>query len=243
MSSQSHFSRRSFLKTSGLALSALAVGARVGVPRKSAAFSDSMSPRAEKIEASEALEMLIEGNQRYVEFHLEHPHQTEARLLEVSKGQSPFAIIVGCADSRVPPEVVFDQGLGDLFVVRIAGNIIDDAILGSVEYAAEHLRAPLVMVLGHENCGAVKATVEILETGAAAPGHIGSLVKAITPAVQAAKSAKGDVVNNAVTANVLWGMMQLKSASPILTELIHKHELMVVGGRYDLDTGEVAVMR
>lgn len=125
----------------------------------------------------EALARLMEGNARYVSAKLNHPDQTLQRRAEVASGQHPFAIILTCADSRVPPELLFDQGLGDLFVVRVAGNIVDDDILGSIEYGVGELATPLVMVLGHERCGAVKATVESVEQGGEVPGHIGAWFK------------------------------------------------------------------
>jgi carbonic anhydrase len=131
----------------------------------------------------QALQELMNGNKRYVAAELAHPNQTAARRAEVAKGQDPFAIIVGCSDSRVPPEIIFDQGLGDLFVTRVAGNIVDDVVLGSIEYAAEHLGVPLIVVLGHKRCGAVEAAAK----GGDAPVHIRSLVEAIKPAIKKAK--------------------------------------------------------
>ncbi len=174
-----------------------------------------------------AQQKLIDGNKRYVDAKLSHPNQTPQRRTEVAQGQHPFAAIVSCADSRVPPEIIFDQGLGDLFVIRLAGNILDDAALASLEYAVEHLGVKYIMVLGHERCGAVEATIKGGET----PGHIGSLVKAIQPAV-----------DNAVRANVTMVVQQLKSSAPILGELVKKGALTVVGARYDLDDGVVAIL-
>lgn len=196
----------------------------------------------EKLESSEGLLRLLEGNERYVKWHLEHPDLNEARRVQVAQGQTPFAAIVGCADSRVPPEMLFDQGLGDLFVVRVAGNIVDTAGLGSLEYAVEHLGSTVIMVLGHEKCGAVKATIETLDTGTEAPGSIGALVTALTPAVELARGMEGDLLDNAVVSNVLLTMSQLKTASPILSHAMDLGELLVVGGRYDLDTGAVRLI-
>jgi carbonic anhydrase len=129
-------------------------------------------------EANSPLARLEEGNRRAASNHSTHPHASSARRGEVAQSQSPFAVIVSCSDSRVPPELLFDQGYGDLFVIRIAGNVVEDTALGSIEYAVEHLGAKLLVVLGHERCGAVKATVD----GGEAPGHIGSIVNAIKPA-------------------------------------------------------------
>ena len=185
-----------------------------------------------------AQQKLIDGNKRYVDARPSHPNQTAQHRTEVSKGQHPFAAIVSCADSRVPPEILFDQGLGDLFVIRLAGNVMDDAALASLEYAVEHLGVKYIMVLGHERCGAVEATLK----GGEAPGHIGSLVKAIQPAVEKTKNQPGDPLDNAVRANVTMVVHQLKSSAPILEELVKKGNLTVVGARYDLDDGGVAIL-
>jgi carbonic anhydrase len=185
-----------------------------------------------------ARQKLIDGNKRYVEAQRSHPNQTAQRRTEVAKGQRPFAAIVSCSDSRVPPEIVFDQGLGDLFVVRLAGNILDEAAVGSLEYAVEHLGVTYILVLGHERCGAVEATVQ----GGEAPGHIGRLVKAIQPAVDQVKNQPGDILENAVRANVMMVVQQLKVSGPILEEFVRKGALTVEGARYDLDDGKVAVL-
>ncbi len=186
----------------------------------------------------QALQKLMDGNKRYVTNKVLHPDATPERRAELAKGQHPYAVVLGCADSRVPPEIIFDEGLGDIFVVRVAGNIADDAVLGSIEYAVEHLGAPLVLVLGHESCGAVKATVE----GGEAPGHIGSLIEEIKPAVEMAKKEKGDLLNNAIKDNVRLVVAELKESKPILSELVEKRKIKIVGGRYDLDTGVVEMV-
>ncbi len=185
-----------------------------------------------------AQQTLMDGNKRYVDAGPLHPNQTAERRAEVAKGQHPFAVIVSCADSRVPPEVLFDQGLGDLFVIRLAGNILDDAALGSIEYAVEHLGVRYIMVLGHERCGAVEAAVK----GGKAPGHIGSLIKAIQPAVDKARNEPGELLDNAVRANVARVVQQVKSSAPILKESVRKGDLTVVGARYDLEDGVVAIL-
>lgn len=181
---------------------------------------------------------LIDGNKRYVDAKLSHPNQTAERRREIAKGQHPFAAIVSCADSRVPPEIIFDQGLGDLFVVRLAGNIVDDAALASLEYAVNYSGVKYIMVLGHTRCGAVEATVK----GGEAPGHIGCLLKAIQPAVDKTKNQPGDPVDNAVRANVALVVQQLKSSAPILEERVKKGDLTVVGAVYDLVDGVVAIL-
>jgi carbonic anhydrase len=175
-----------------------------------------------------------------MQYKPEYPHQSQARLQEVATVQHPFATLLSCADSRVPAEIVFDRGIGDLFDVRIAGNIVTDEALGSLEYAAALLGTPLIMVLGHERCGAVTAAVQ----GKPLPGHIGSFAKAIKPVVAEIKSKLGDLddlVESAVVANVQYQVTKLKR-SELLTGLVAEGKLKIVGGRYDLDTGEVTVV-
>ena len=144
-----------------------------------------------------------------------------------------------CSDSRVAPELFFDQGLGDLFVIRNAGNVLDDHVIGSMEYAVEHLHAPLIIVVGHEKCGAVSATV----SGAEAPGHIRSVVESIAPAFEKSKSQPGDKVDNAVRANAQQTADILKQAEPILKESQSAGHLSIVAARYDLGTGRVEILK
>lgn len=187
--------------------------------------------------AAQALERLQAGNQRYVSDQLVHHHQSGRRMRAIAIGQHPFAIILGCADSRVPPEIIFDQGLGDLFVIRVAGNILDDAVLGSIEYAVEELGTSLLVVLGHQRCGAVAATIK----HAAVSGHISTLIKAIQPAVDIAEDEPGDLLDNAVRANIKLVVEQLKSAVPV-TEFVQHHRLKVVGAQYNLGCGTVELI-
>ena len=187
----------------------------------------------------DALNKLIAGNKRYLEGNLEHPHQTQKRRGDLASGQEPFACVLSCADSRVPPEIVFDQGLGDLFVLRVAGNVVNDMIVGSLEYAVEHLGAPLIVVLGHKRCGAVSATVQ----GGEVPGKIGCLVQAIQPAVDAVKGQTGDPVDSAAIENIKRGVEKLKAAAPILSEKVNAGQLQIAGAFYDLDTGEVILIK
>ncbi len=191
------------------------------------------TPDPEKI-----LQELMAGNRRFASAHLNHPHQDAARCGEVARGQHPVAAVIACADSRVAPELVFDQGLGDLFVIRLAGNIPDDAALGSLEYAAEHLGVRLAVVLGHKRCGAVEAAVK----GGEAPGHIKSLVDALLPAVQASRSMPGDLVDNTVRTNVSMASANLRASAPILSALVKENKLKIVGAYYDLDDGLVSVL-
>ncbi len=190
------------------------------------------------VSAESALRKLLDGNARYVSAGPAYPNQTVARRTEIIKGQHPFAIIVGCSDSRVPPEIIFDQGLGDLFVVRLPGHVVIDEVLGSIEYAVEHLGTRLVMVLGHERCGAVEAVVK----GAEASGHIGSLVKAIKPAVDRAKSRPGDLLENAIRENVAMTVVGLQSSLPLLAHQVKDGGLKIVGAYYSLDDGKVTII-
>lgn len=198
--------------------------------------------KAPALTPDEALARLLEGNRRFVANKVFHPNESPAARAKLATGQSPFAIILGCADSRVPPEVVFDFGLGDLFVVRVAGNIVEDAGVGSIEYAVEHLGTPLVVVLGHERCGAVKAAIEALESGEEAPGHVAELVRKLKPAVDAAKSEPGDKAENTMRENVRRMVAELAGLEPILKEKVAEGRLKIVGARYDLDSGVVELL-
>jgi len=175
------------------------------------------------------------GNEHHVAKHYQHPHETAARQRELSGGQHPHATILSCADSRVPPEILFDQGLGDLFDVRVAGNIAADAELASIEYSVEHLHVPVVVVMGHQRCGAVTAATESGDPG----GHLPVLVAAIRPAVEAARKLPGDLVDNAVRINVENVVRNLRGSQPVLAEAVHSGTLRIVGAVYSLDTGKV----
>ena len=185
--------------------------------------------------AIDALRMLLAGNRRYRLNFPSHPHQTGEFRVKTSRAQNPFAAILACADSRVPPEIVFDEGIGDLFVVRVAGNIVDDAVLGSLEYAVEHLGVELIMVLGHSGCGAVKATLEGGEPGT----HIEKLAEAIRPAIKRIPATAKDRLASAVEENVRLGVQQLKDAKPILQHSCGSGRLEIHGAVYDLTTGAV----
>jgi carbonic anhydrase len=225
-------SRRSLIQLTGAGVLASGLGAKLMVPQQASASE------APEINADLALQKLMEGNKRYVDFKRAYPDQDQVRLKVVAQAQHPFAVVLGCADSRVPPELLFDQGLGDLFVIRVAGNILDDGTLASIEFATAELGVPLVMVLGHQRCGAVKATLE----GGKVPGHISRLVEAIKPALEIAKDQPGDKLDNAVRANIRMVVGQIKSSTPILADLAKKGKVNVVGARYDLDTGAVEML-
>src|SRR2546430_2020484 len=188
---------------------------------------------------AEAISKLKEGNGRYTSGNLQHPGQTAERRTELANTQHPFATILSCSDSRVPPEIVFDQGLGDLFIVRVAGNVINDEGLGSVEYSVDHLGTRLILVLGHQSCGAVKAARETIAAKGKAPGHIQSLVAAIKPAVEA--TAKDDL-ETTVKANVKNVVQALRASTPILKAKVDSGDVQVIGGYYSLDTGAVTFL-
>ena len=180
-----------------------------------------------------AYELLIEGNDRFAKAKAKEPNQTLARVAEVAPEQKPFAAILGCADSRVPCEIVFDRGFGDIFVCRVAGNVATPEEIGSLEFAVVELGVKVICVLGHERCGAVKAAIE----GGELPGHIGSLVEAIMPAVESSKNQAGDKVENAVKANIRLQANRLK-ASSLIHDRIEAGLLKIFGLYYDLDTGK-----
>ena len=195
---------------------------------------------APKVAPTEALARLKAGNQRFVASKLEHPRQTAKRRTELATTQHPFAVVLGCADSRTSPEVVFDQGLGDLFVIRVAGNVLNDETVGSIEYAVDHLGAQLIVVLGHERCGAIQAARETIAAKGEAPGHIQSLVKAIAPAVEATTGADAEATAKANELNVV---KELRESAPMLKEMVEKGTVVVVAAHYDLDTGAVEVLK
>jgi carbonic anhydrase len=220
------------MQLTGAGVLATGLGAKLIAPNEASASE------VAEITADRALQKLMEGNKRYIDFKRTYPDQDQVRLKVVAQAQHPFAVILGCADSRVPPELLFDQGLGDLFVIRVAGNILDDGTLASIEFATAELGVPLVMVLGHERCGAVAATLN----GGEIPGHISRLVEAIKPALAEVQGQRGEKLDNAVRANIRMVVRQIKSNHAILAELVQQGKLKVVGGRYDLDNGALEMI-
>ncbi|MFZ5780032.1 MAG: carbonic anhydrase [Pseudomonadota bacterium] len=189
-----------------------------------------------------ALKLLTEGNERYVSNKLNERDFSAGRAAR-TQGQRPFAAVLGCADSRVAPELVFDRPPGDLFVVRVAGNFVTTEGLGSLEFGAAVLGTKVIMVLGHTSCGAVNATVEALQKGNNLPGHIAGLVTAMKPGIEPALKQKGDdVIHRALIANVRYNVQRLIEAKPILADMVAGGKLKVVGGLYDLATGKVSVV-
>lgn len=194
----------------------------------------------------EALARLMAGNERYAMGRATHTHLDAARRTEVAAGQHPIAAILACADSRVAPELIFDQGLGDLFVVRVAGNVIDDPVLASLEYAVIHLGCSLVMTLGHERCGAVKATVDALAgkgDPADAGTKIGALAALIAPAVRTVPAGVADPLDAAISLNAARTAQEIFAQSAPLRTRVLAGSLKIVAARYDLDDGRVAPAR
>ncbi|MEG3954637.1 carbonic anhydrase [Microcoleus sp. herbarium2] len=230
---QFNLSRRNSLKfvagAIGTGILAARAGAELAAPEPAIA-QNNVTPQ-------QALQMLIDGNQRFVNNMRQNPNQTIARVTQVAPSQAPFAAILGCADSRFPAEILFDRGIGDIFVCRVAGNVTTPEEKGSLEFGTLVLGAKVLMVVGHENCGAVKAAIE----GGELPGQIGSLTKAIKPAVESSKNQPGDKVVNAVKENIKLQASRLKD-SPVISGLIQEGKLLVVGGYYDLDTAAVQII-
>ncbi|GAA1822837.1 carbonic anhydrase [Planosporangium flavigriseum] len=247
--SRRHLSRRHLIQLAGVAggaglataLGAPASAAALAPPAPAAAGTD---PSTEPLPPNprEALAVLLAGNKRWASGRLRRPHQSIMRREAVAALQSPFAVVFSCIDSRVPPELVFDRGLGDLFVIRTGGQSVDAVTLGSIELGPEEFNTGLIMVLGHERCGAVAVAIEaIAENGGRAPGCVQAVVDALRPAYDVAVRQPGDLVENTVRAQVTLTVARLK-ADTLLAERVRTGALLVVGGRYDLDTGRVDVI-
>lgn len=229
-------SRRRALHLAGLAAGGLAI------PRWALALAEQDVAAPAPMPPNEALRRLMQGNQRWASGQAVRPNQGMERRAELVAGQRPFAVVFSCVDSRVPPELIFDQGLGDLLVVRTAGHVIDDAALGSIEFGMEELHISLLLVLGHESCGAVSAAIEALEHHLSVPGRITTVVEGIRPAVERTAGDPGDRVDNAVRTNTQITVDFLRGAQPILSELRAEGKVLIVGGRYDLQSGLVEIL-
>lgn len=220
-----------------IAILATALAAMAGI-----AFASS---EGSGVTADQALQKLMDGNARYVESKMTAGTLCDASARgKLAKSQHPYAIILSCSDSRVPPELIFDQALGEVFVVRVAGNVADPLVLGSVEYAAEHLGTPLIMVLGHERCGAVTATV----AGGKPEGNIAAIVKEIAPAAKKAKEqckgkAKEEIVECASVINAKAVAAQLPKRSKLLAKELKEGKIKIVAAKYDLDEGKVTLLK
>jgi carbonic anhydrase len=196
-------------------------------------------PKPQNVLSPDAsLERLQKGNVRYVDgVSLRHDFKHEREAL--AGGQNPYAAILSCADSRIAPEYAFDSGRGDLFVCRVAGNFATDEVIASMEYAVAVLNVPLILVLGHDSCGAVDAAIKSLKDDKPLPGHMPSLVTGIAPAVKAVSSQGGDTLGKAIRQNVIDNVAKLGSATPILSAAVEQRKLKVVGGVYGLKDGRV----
>ncbi len=195
--------------------------------------------------ADDVLMQLLAGNERFAAGKPQNPRRSPEDFRAAAEGQNPVAVIVACADSRVPPELLFDMGVGDLFVIRVAGNVVEGAgaaVKGSIEYAIAELNVPLVVVLGHANCGAVKSAVKHIDEKDSLPGAINGLVELIKPAVAKVKGKPGDVYDNAMRENVKIGVEKLKKLDPILAPRVKEDRVKVVGGVYDLRSGKVELI-
>jgi len=232
---QFNLSRRNSLKFVAGAIGTGILAARAGA--ELAAPEPVIAQTATDLTPAAALQRLMDGNRRFVERRRQNPNQTLARVTQVAQTQTPFAAILGCADSRFPSEIIFDQGIGDLFVCRVAGNVATPEEKGSLEFGTLVLGAKILLVVGHERCGAVKATID----GAAVPGQIGSLLDAIRPAVQSTKNDPGDHLENAGKANATLQARRLRE-SPVISQLIAENKLDVRAAYYDLDTGTVTLL-
>jgi carbonic anhydrase len=218
-------------------------GAAVGLLAGASAHAASSGADA-PVSPDVALARLTAGNARFVADRTEHPRQDRQRRLAVASDQRPFATILTCSDSRVAPEVIFDQGLGDLFVARVAGNVVDDDILASIEYSVIHLGSTLVMVLGHDHCGAVKATMDALDGRGSDDDKdtkIGSLAALIAPAVKAAPALTPDRLDAAITLNVQNSATAIFAQSPPLKARVLAGKLKIVAARYNLTDGRVTL--
>ena len=231
-----HIQRRSMLQLSAASVISLALGDAVAAKEAKA------PPKPQNVLSPDAaLARLMAGNARYVgglSARHDFKHEREA----LAGGQNPFAAVLGCADSRIAPEYAFDAARGDLFVGRVAGNFASEEIIASLEYAVSALATPLILVLGHDACGAVDATIKSLKDGTTLPGHLPSLVNAIGPSVKAVSEQTGNMLDNAIRQNVIDTVAKLKSIAPILDAAVQQQKLKVVGGIYRLRDGKVEMV-
>ncbi|MBN3883760.1 MAG: carbonic anhydrase [Nostoc sp.] len=230
--------RRDFLKfASALGIAATAFGDSFWNPEQTA-VADIYPVNPNPISPNEAIRRLLDGNQRFIHQKRQYPDQSLEHLRLVAKAQYPFAAILGCADSRVPAEIVFDQGLGDLFVVRVAGNVVSDTVIGSLEYSTTVLGSQLIVVLGHRRCGAVAEAMK----NEPLPGRIGLIIEGIKPSIERVKFRTDDNMQDAVVANIQYQTEKLQENSTILAKLLREGKLKIVGACYDIDTGNVNII-
>jgi len=213
-------------------LAAGATMAGVALPAASAEIKTTLTP-------DQALDALKQGNRLFLADRLPAEPNRRDRRLAIAKSQAPFAVLVSCSDSRVPPEALFGRGLGDLFIIRVAGNSISQEGLGSIEYAVAELGVPLVVVMGHERCGAVGAALSVVKDHTIFPGAIGDMVQPILPAAISTRDKEGDWLDNAVRQHVVNVVEKLKISGRLIEDPIESGKLKIVGARYDLDDGSV----
>jgi carbonic anhydrase len=219
-----------------------AVTAGLALPGSGHAKDEKSPPKPQNVVSPDAsLELLVKGNDRYVE-GVSRRHDFKHEREALVGGQNPYAGILSCADSRIAPEYAFDSGRGDLFVCRVAGNFANNDTIASMEYAVAILGTPLIMVLGHESCGAVSATIKSLKDNSTLPGHLPSLVASLAPAVNAVGVQPGNLLDRATRQNVIDNVAKLKTATPILSEAVEQRKLKVVGGIYKLKDGRIEMI-
>jgi carbonic anhydrase len=231
-------SRRDFCRLAAVAGCALAhPHLFLGAQQKT---SSAVAPKT--LTPDQSLHDLLAGNERFVKGQTLNPRRSPSDFSSLAKAQYPEAVIITCSDSRVSPEILFDVGVGDLFVVRVAGNVVDGTgvtVKGSTEYGIAELNVPLVVVLGHSNCGAVKAAIQHIHARDSLPGAINGLVELIKPAVIQSKGQPGDPLENAIIQNVKNGVARLEGLQPIIAPRVKEGKVKIVGGVYDLKTGAV----
>lgn len=235
-------SRRHILKLAGLAGFGIATNCSLVLGTQAVnsqtVIADAHPVNPNPVIPDLALRRLLDGNKRFLEQKRQNPNEFFERVRLVAKAQYPFASILGCSDSRVPAEIIFEQGLGDLFVVRVAGNVVSDLVIGSLEYSTVVLGSQLIVILGHRRCGAVAEAIK----NEPLPGKIGFVVEGIKPAVEKVRLTTGDIQEDAVISNIQYQVQQLSKKSNILTKLVSEDKLKIVGALYDLDTGKVSVI-
>jgi carbonic anhydrase len=228
--------RRTVLKLAVTATAGLAF-----VPHALAQIAKAPPKPENVLSPDAALDRLVQGNARYVD-GVSKRHDFNHEREPLRTGQNPFAGVLSCADSRIAPEYCFDTARGDVFVCRVAGNFASDEIVASFEYAVQVLNTPLILVLGHDACGAVDATVKSIKDGTTLPGHLPALVAAISPAVKAVQGEPGDMLDNAIRRNVMLNVEKLRTAGPILNTFVDNKKVRVVGGIYKLASGRVELL-
>jgi len=228
-------SKRHFFRAAGLG----AAGALAGALGPFLGPAHAAATRKTDLNPDQALQLLKDGNRNYAADSPYCREEGRARRFEIARGQTPFAVLVSCSDSRVPPELLFTRGLGELFIVRNAGNVVDTSALGSIEYGVAELGVPLIVVMGHQRCGAVDAAVAVVRDNAVFPGSIGAMIEPIIPAVLSVRDKPGDFLDNAVRANISRIVRRLRESEPTLLSPQREGRLKVVGALYSLEDGTV----